>query len=246
MTTCPMCGSNVPLLKSGCHVIPRAFLKRTKESGKNVRWDFRENRIAINQVDEKGDFWCGQCESTSAELDRYGADVLLHRTEGTWKTNRNSTRPIHWLSDLDYRKFRSFVLSIPIRDHLLRKITGSDLVLTDACFSALREDYCHRTDSLGVICHFLAPEDPLSGNVFGPVATKTGNGTNFQLFNFSFMVCFEIDPSVRPLLLSPDGRIPLVELHHTELGAYSGLDESYSMIFDRQENQDSLARIRKK
>ena len=131
MLTCPMCGSLVERFKSGSHIMPRGILKRTKTGGRNVKIDLKDKKVAINQSDERSEFWCESCERESALDDAYGIDVLVHRKQGTLNTTRTQ-RGVRFkvLEGLDYVRFKKFALSIPIREQLARQSAQREHLMT--------------------------------------------------------------------------------------------------------------------
>lgn len=247
MRECPMCGRAVRHFKTNSHVLPRAWAKRTKRDGQNIQLDFVNHSIAINQEDYAGDYWCARCESDSSRDDAYGASVLLHGTAG--KMTEVQGKKIAWkeISELDYFRFRKFVLSIAIRDHLARKSKSESVILSVEEFENLKRNYRGSQDTAAVFGQFIDGSDPLSQVVHRPVRSRSGNGINFQLFNFALFI-FLVPPEAQleSVILRPNGKMRLPIGTSNQAGNLKDIPAAYQKIVDEPKNQKNLDKIRKK
>lgn len=246
MIKCPMCDKNVIELKKNCHVLPRAWVKMTKkQKGRNILLDFKNSTIAVNQTDYMDDFWCETCESISAIDDGYGTNVLLKKNVGSISKITGKKINFVSISSIDYVKFKKFILSIAIRDHLARTIR-KETIITESEFILLKENYNNFEDKIKIYGHFIEDTEPLSHVLHRPVAASNKNGVNFQLFNFCFLIGFKNEVQFEPLSLKTEGSILLPIINPNQSGNLKEFDKEYEKIVTNPVNEKQISKINKK
>jgi len=244
--TCPMCKAVVAEFKKNCHVLPRAWAKRTKIDGRNIAMDFRNDEIAVNQSDYSDDYWCADCETVSAADDAYGAEVLLHGTQGVLKEIKGNKIDWKELSGVDYIKLKKFALSVAIRDHLARGLRKRSQILSTAEFDHLREEYLGKRDSAFIVGSYVRDSEPLSKALTPPVRTNGNDGVNFQLFNYCIMIYFKPKAELVAMSLQRSGEMRLPMITSDQAGNLKAVGEGYQRILDNPKNEKQLAKIKKK
>ena len=246
MLTCPMCKKAVNEFKKNCHVVPRAWAKRTKINGQNIAMDFKNDEIAISQSDYSDDYWCADCEEASSKDDSYGAKVLLHGTEGSIREVKGTK--INWkeVSAVDYQKLKKFLISIVIRDHLARGLRSKSQILSGAELAFLRSEYFGQHDDVFIIGYYVLDSEPLSKSLSPPVRTNGNDGANFQLFNYCFIIYFKRKSELDALSLKATGDMRLSIITTDQAGHLKAVADGYQKILDNPKNKKQLANIKKK
>lgn len=243
-----MCENTVSEFKKNCHVVPRSFVKRTKgPDGRNILLDLNNNEISINQADYKDDYWCENCEKESAKDDSYGAEILIHKTIGKISDLQMPKADFKKISNVDYQKFKKFILSIAIRDHLARILNSQPTLMSQAIFIKLRDAYFAKTEDILIVGYYLKDGDPMASAVHPPTSSRNKDGVNFQLFNFNFLIYFSSsDQSLQRISLQHSGELLLIIRTREQTGTYKDLDKSYSKIVNDSKNEQQLNRIKEK
>jgi hypothetical protein len=242
-----MCKNSVIEFKKNCHILPRAWAKRTKLNGKNILMDFENNKIAVNQSDYTDSYWCADCEEASSKDDAYGAAVLIHGTKGSVREVRATKVSWKEISAVDYQKLKKFIISIVIRDHLARGLRKNTQIMSDTELELLREEYFGKHDDVFIVGFYILDSEPLSKVLAPPVRTRGNDGTNFQLFNYSFMVYFKRNkPELKPMALKATGEMLLPITTPDKIGNLKDVPDSYQKILDNPKNKKQLENIKKK
>ena len=124
--TCKLCGSYSKLIKQS-HIIPNFMYKSLLDEGNKFFFLSLKNNIHKPQVFQTGVFdkyiLCRTCENELlSKLEKYSSYVLYggRSKEDILVTNKKSLdgiRTIH-VQNIDYRKFKLFVLSVIWRAHI--------------------------------------------------------------------------------------------------------------------------------
>lgn len=137
MSRCPLCAQNKKLVVS--HVIPNTFFKRLKKSrGTAIQSDVRLSTPIIS-VQES---WCEEslcleCEMLINEFDAYVAAFTYNPVRVGVQVDRSrSTQRVY--SNLNYKKFRLFQLSLLFRASVSKHTAFSHIKLSEEDFDRVR------------------------------------------------------------------------------------------------------------
>lgn len=114
MPTCKYCGENKKLVKS--HIIPEAFFRplRTQAGTSPLLITNLPNQYPKKSpigVYDQG-ILCQECEDKFAEVDDYGARVLIHGVPSLEKIEDGNKLLAYWIKSVDVYKLKRFFLSV--------------------------------------------------------------------------------------------------------------------------------------
>lgn len=198
---CPLCKTIVQELKSNSHVLPKFFLKPIR----NIHGQIQTVNVFKSIIDPKsqdlpkGTYICSNCETKTATLDGYGANVLNQNTSANISSSTFQQGQVifeHW-QGINLEEFRDFLLSILLRDHCWRKSENIPTIMQDTEFEDMRKYYLQSPQgdntTYPIVMHRIQPL-PLVPNLHKttspPTISSLGDAVTFMGLGFAVMVYF--------------------------------------------------------
>ena len=143
MQNCPLCLENKPLQVS--HVIPNTFFKRLKKKdGRAIQSDMRHStNIHKTQESWSEKILCRSCEELTNEFDSYVAAFTYNPKRVKVKVDKSGTK-YRTYSNVNYKKFRLFQLSLLYRAALSNNLAYQHIKLAPEHMESIRTSLLNR------------------------------------------------------------------------------------------------------